>query len=60
MNFLREHIELTQSIEERIRLHFGLIPQSDGGEVAVAEKADAAAPAPKKRGSSKRARPEAN
>ena len=39
MNFLREHVELTQSIEERIRLHFGLIPQSGDEPAAPAEPA---------------------
>ena len=36
MNFLREHTELTQSIEERIRIHFGLIPQGAGEEITPA------------------------
>ena len=58
MNFLREHTDLTQSIEERIRLHFGLIPQS--GEEPAAPVAAPAEAAPKKKNSSKRSRAEAN
>ena len=57
MNFLREHRAYSEH-RRRIRLHFGLIPQS--GEEPAAPVAAPAEPAPKKKNSSKRSRAEAN